>query len=938
MAIEQQRPLLLSGERFSGSRKLRVAMVASLVLAACGASPDSMVISAKDYLGKNDLNAATIQLKNALQEKPDLGEARYLLGKINLEQGDVGGAVKNLRRAIDAGYQTDAAWGTLARAMAAAGEGDALLKEFDGKAISDPVQKAYVLAALGDVRLSKGQRADAGKDYQAALESNPKNVRARIGTARLKAVGGDLPGAMMELDGAIAQPPSEDQAEAYALKAAILLAQNRTDEATQALEGAIKQKPAAVGNHFTLISLLLRQNKSDEARAKFVDMQKAVGNHPAARYLQAYMDFRDGKLKEARDEVEQVVRVAPDFLPARLLAGTVYLRLGEQQQAQANLQKVLEKVPAQPLARRLMVASLLASKDITRAEETLKPLLEAGKADSGILGLAGQVYLAKGDFERSSDYFEQAVRADPKNAQAMTRLGVARLAGGETQEAFEDLESASKLDEGSVQADVTMILAHLRRGELDKALAAQAVMERKQPDNPQTYNLKGGVLVAKKDLAGARAAFEKSLSLQPTFLPAVANLVRLDLAEKRPEEAKKRFETVIAKDPKAVQAYVGLAEVQEGMGASPSEVEATLKRGVAADNTSLTPKLALAKFYLRSKETKKALAVAQDAQASAPENPAALELLGRAQIAAGDTGQGMANLNKLVSLQPRSSMALVELADAQVLAKDFAAAEDSLKKALELKPNLLPAQQRLIALYIRDKREDVALAMARSVQKQRTDAAIGFALEGDVRTAGRKWPEAVAAYRKAYQLTKNPDVVVKLHASLYRTGNTAEADRLAEEWVRTQPKDVKVRAYLAERALAGNMPAEALKHYEAIIKLAPNNPIILNNLAFAAGQVHDPRALGFAEQAVKLAPDSAAILDTYGMLLVSKGEIAKGLQQLEKAKQAAPRAYAIRLNLAQAYIKADRKADAKRELESVMTEAKDQPAVMAQAEAILKTL
>jgi putative PEP-CTERM system TPR-repeat lipoprotein len=923
---------------FKGKYRLGLVLITSLVLAACGASPESMVNSAKDYLAKNDLNAASIQLKNALQQRPDLGEARYLLGLVNLEQGDPGGAVKNLRRAIDAGYQNDMVWGALARAMAIAGESDALLKEFDGKVVADPIQKAHILAALGDVRLSNRQQDQARENYQAALAGDPTNVRGRAGMARLKAIGGDLPGALEELDQALAQKASPEQADVYALKAGILLAQNKPDDAVAALESAVKVKPNAVGVHFTLISLLLRQNKPEIARERLADMQKAVGKNPAALYLQAYMSYRQGKLTEARDGVEQVIRTAPNFLPGRLLAGTIYLQLNEQQQAQANLQKVLEKVPGQPLARRMMVASLLATKDVSRAEDTLRPLLESGKNDSAVLSLAGQVYLAKGDFDRSAEYFERVVHLDPKNVQAMTRLGVAKLAGGETEEAFEDLESAAKLDDASGQADIALILAHLRRNEFDKALAAQAILEHKQPDNPQTYNLKGGILLAKKDLAGARKAFEKALSLQPTFLPAAANLVRIDLAEKRPEDAKKRFESMIAKDPKLVLAYLGLAELQGSSGAPAGEVEATLKRAIAANTASVVPKLALARFYLQTNEVKKALALVQEAEASAPEDPTTVELLARAHIAAGDTRQGLASFGKLVSLQPQSSAPLVELADAQALSKDYAGAERSLRKALDLKSDFVPAQRRLIMLYLRDKREGDALALARAMQKQRPGAAIGFAMEGDVHASVQKWPEAVSAYRKAYQTSKMAETLVALHAALNRAGSAAEADRLAEDWIRAQPNDMAVRGYLAERAMATNKPAEAVKYYEAILKIAPNNPLVLNNLAFAAGQVNDARALGYAEEALKLAPANPAVLDTYGMLLVNKGEVAKGLTQLEKAKAGAPKAYAIRINLAQAYIKADRKPDAKRELQSVVEEATDQTPVKARAEALLKTL
>ncbi len=64
----------------------------------------------------------------------------------------------------------------------------------------------------------------------------------------------------------------------------------------------------------------------------------------------------------------------------------------------------------------------------------------------------------------------------------------------------------------------------------------------------------------------------------------------------------------------------------------------------------------------------------------------------------------------------------------------------------------------------------------------------------------------------------------------------------------------------------------------------------LNNLAWVAGQLKDPKALEYAERADKLAPGNPAILDTYGMLLVEKGDIARGVEMLQKAIAIAPNA------------------------------------------------
>ena len=76
------------------------ALLATLVLVGCGGeNPETMVSSAKEFLAKHDHKAAAIQLKNALQQNPQLAEARFLLAKALLEGGDPTGAEVELRKA-----------------------------------------------------------------------------------------------------------------------------------------------------------------------------------------------------------------------------------------------------------------------------------------------------------------------------------------------------------------------------------------------------------------------------------------------------------------------------------------------------------------------------------------------------------------------------------------------------------------------------------------------------------------------------------------------------------------------------------------------------------------------------------------------------------------------------------------------------------------------
>jgi Flp pilus assembly protein TadD len=65
--------------------------------------------------------------------------------------------------------------------------------------------------------------------------------------------------------------------------------------------------------------------------------------------------------------------------------------------------------------------------------------------------------------------------------------------------------------------------------------------------------------------------------------------------------------------------------------------------------------------------------------------------------------------------------------------------------------------------------------------------------------------------------------------------------------------------------------AGAARQYRILLEAQPENPTVLNNMAWVAGQLKDPKAVEYAEKANKLAPDQPALLDTLAVLLVGQG-------------------------------------------------------------------
>jgi Tfp pilus assembly protein PilF len=144
--------------------------------------------------------------------------------------------------------------------------------------------------------------------------------------------------------------------------------------------------------------------------------------------------------------------------------------------------------------------------------------------------------------------------------------------------------------------------------------------------------------------------------------------------------------------------------------------------------------------------------------------------------------------------------------------------------------------------------------------------------------------------------------------------NDGDAEQFSGARLREHPQDDLFRLHLAQVAMAKQNYKTAAQHYAKLLERQPNNALVLNNLAWAKRQLKDPNAADYAEKANKIAPNQPAIMDTLGVLLIDKGENARGLELLQQALALAPQAAGIRLNLAKSLIKVGNKDGARKEL------------------------
>lgn len=900
-------------------------LAACVVLAGCqNESPERLIDAARAHLERGDIAAAVIQLRNALQQQPDNGAARLLFGQALLAARDPVGAEKELRKALETGQEPEAVLPLLARAMFELGESARLVREFGDRQLAGAADASF-RSTLGEALLQLGRRQEAAAAFSAAVAVDARHVPAQIGFARLLASEGRVEEAGQLIDRIASAHP--DKAEALALQSDLRLVRGDRAGSLQSLERAVVVDAGYLPARYALIAMLIEDRRFDAASAQVADARTKRKGDVQLVYFDGLIALGKGDTPQARDAAQQVLKHAPDHVPSLMLAAAVELQDKRPTPAESFLRRALALAPEHPGARRLLVQTHLGANQPGKALDAIRPLVAGREAgDPQLMMLAGDTYLANDDAAQASFYFASAAETDQQKGAARTRLGQIRLAAGDTDAGIRELESAAATKGAPAQADLALISEYMRRNELDKALAAALAFEKKQPRSPLAQQLIGSVYAAKKDATAARKRFERALELDPNYLPAVVGLATLDLAEGKPADARRRFEAQIERNPKNEQALLGLAELQARTGAPAAEVQGTLRRAVAANPQSVNARLALVSHLLAQGDAKSALAAAQEANAAIPNDASILVMLAQAQDAAAEPNQAVDTFNRAAALQSGTPTALIQLGAMHGRRGDYAKATEALKRAQRIAPANATITRDLVVAYLRLNRPDDAIREAKALQAAAPTNAAGFILEGDVQATRKNWPAAEAAYRAGLKLEPASGLLAtKLHGALLAADKKAEADALSKKWLADHPRDAAMRSYLGERALQAKDYKSAITQYEAVVAIDPNNVVALNNLAFAAGRVGDPRAIQYAERAASLAPRNAAVLDTFGMLLVAKGDTGKGLEYLGRASALAPGRHDIRFNYAKALAKAGQKDAARTELERLQAVKEDFP-------------
>ena len=867
-------------------------------------SADDYLVRAESLFEQGERGAALIEVKNALKTDPTHAESRVLAGRLYLLLRDGLSAEKELSEAVDLGIDTPEVHLGLLRAFLYQGRSEEVIGRLLAQDSESGGNELHLIR--GEAWLGVGKYENARADFERVLDTDPENVDAHRGLTRLALATKDIDEADRQVEQTLGAEATD--LEAWVLQGEVPLLQKDYQEAESAFSTALQYNEKYLLARIGLTRALLAQGKPDEALQHIEVLTEANPYSAVNAYLAALAARQQGDVPAMQFALREVLKVAPNHPAGLLMLGAIHYRNNELELAHELLSRFVDVQPDDLRGSKLLAAVLIKQKEYERGIALLEKAAATSPDEPQLLALLGSAYMANKNYQKANELMARAAELQPDISAIRTQLALTFFATGDADKGVSELQSIVAADPEFERADYLLLLVHLRKREYQKALVIAQRLAGDQPENPVPQNLIAAAHEGLGNLAKARAAYERALSIKSDYghendsalnlarldyqngdlqtaedrytAISALNLARLDYQNGDLQTAEDRYTAILVTNPENVFALEALARFSLQANRTQKAIE-YLERARAASATALSPRLLLSSIYFQT-NLALALEVAQEAHTAAPDTPAALQTLARAQLLNRNFAEAQTSYQSLIAHQPRSADFHHLLGLTQAGAGETQSARESWSQALALNPDHLQARLALARLQVVDGELESALESARVIQKQHPTTPVGLTLEGDIYSRKGDHELAVATYQAAQKLQPQSVVTGKIATAYRRLGDIDTAISTLASWLDNNPNDHVIRVALAAVYQGTGNADEALKHYNRFLNVNQDNAVVLDNVAWIYFERRDPRALETAKRAYELVPERPEIADTYGWFLVQDGRVEKGLSLLAK--------------------------------------------------------
>ena len=884
-------------------------------------SDEQYVDKAQDYLDRGELNAATIELKNALQQNRENAQARRLLGKVSLEVGNAAAAEKELRYAGELGVVDGAVLPLLVRALLAQGKHEEL-QSVSLENLTAKDQKAVVLVAQGLGKLAQEEVDGAAEKIDQAVSLDPQSAYAGVAKAHLLVIKQEYELARKELDRVLEL--DADYAPAWSLLGDL---ENRDGNREKAEAAYTKATENRADNHSDLLKraqVRIQQEKFEAAQKDIDVLKKLAPGHAGINYTQGLIHFHYNRLPEAKEAFDLTLRANNRHLEAVFFLSLTHQELGNREQAENYARQFLAAVPLSIPGRKLMAAIELGNRQYAAAEELIRPVVASQEGDLEALNLLANALLKQNKMDEALVLLEKAVSLQPDSAVAELRLGAGLLESGKQADGVEHIEKALEMDPQLQQADTLLVQYYLNQKDFAKALEAAEAYRDRHPDSAAPYSLLGYLQLAVGQEEGALQAFNHAREIAPGDPTASHSLAALAIKKKEYRKARGYYQDVLEQNENHLSALLNLATLDALENKEQSMVN-HLKQAIAAHPEAVRPKVMMARYYLIQGKPAKVPELMLELSEKQQHSPAVLEMTALSQLAQKQFPRAKYSLEQLIEQQPDSAQAHFLLARAYAGLKDRPGMREELETAIELAPKHFAARlalARLLLLEGQKEKVNEQLLVLSEVSPDHPDVLrlkASFArVQGDQETAS-------ALLEDVFETSPSTASMLSIARQKWTMGDQAGALELQEQWTAEHPDDQAATLALANAYSQQDQIDQAITRYQQVLEKGEQNVVALNELAWTLRNKQPAKALEYAERASELAPESAVVMDTFAVVLLNNGDIERAKRHIERALEKQPKNPSIRYHGAMIDAAAGDKASALKALQSLLGEGSNFP-------------
>ena len=891
-----------------------------------------LLADAQKALQSGNVRLAMINLKNAVTADPTNGAVRAQLGMLLQAVGEGAAAERELRQARKDGAPELMVLPPLFQVMLSRNENQLLLTQFPdpGPNAQGPsaanVLKARALALQG---LQRPAEAIDAMDRSLALRRDWSGLLSR---ARLAQVQGNLADAGKFADEAIQKA---DTPEPSIFKIGILLATNAPKNALDLANQVMAKYPTNLQARYARIEVYLNLNQNDKAKAEVDDILAKSPNNVMATYFRAVLLVRAGNAKDAWNYAQTVPSELRDSQPRiAIMVAQIAVNSGNEDTGASILNRLLSRNPKMVEARLRLANIRLKQNNPDEALNALQPIvneLQPAKnaTDLEVAELLANIYIKLNRKDDALNTLRKIDTAGKDGPDVRRAIAVLEIAAGQTEQGIKDLSLVVAKNPTDPQLSGILIGALVQTKRFPEALAVSDRLGADPQQRVPAFISRGGILFAQNNLAGAQAAFDKAVQIDPKNISTLYARASFLASTRKSAEASRDLRAILALDSKNMAAYLKLADIAAQQNQD-QNVRSLLGQAIAAAPDKAEPRVALARYLILRRDFSAAMPVANELIRTQPTNTDGVNLLGQAQFGAGQKKEAIATYRRLTSMMPTAAGPQVLLGNALLAAGDRVGAASAMATAVKLDPASPEVRVAQVMTLLKQGDNDGAVASARAFQAAmpgtQADVLLADTLEG-----AKLHDQATAVLTKSQADRPSPAVLLRLVRIAMQANDNKRAIDLMSNWLTSHPADGAVRLEYATLLMQQENNSQAIAQYQTILKQEPNNAVALNNLGWMIQDSDPKRSLALLTQAHKLAPNSGNVTDTLGWVKLQQKDVAGALPLLNQAHALQPRDGAITYHLAVALDANAKRNEARGLLKSLLdsnVQFKERPAAM----------